>query len=239
MSESYESLVSKLMQNLSGTNAYWNQAKDDLKAIITQVGTPPSFRLCHVLNSIGQNFMISLTIPLNCHILHSVKMSSIILICLIVVFTEGTEQFVKHWLKNTRGVTWHWFRYECAVQRGYIHCHGIAKLESEAGLCDLSQTALKVFLQIMLRTDSSPELLSEKEEKIKKGKEAETIICNYVDYLKSTQNPTDPDETSWVKPVNHPCKLRFQDIQNDWDTDYENPVNLVQRHTNCSTAHCL
>lgn len=78
----------------------------------------------------------------------------------------------------------------------------------------------------------------EKAEDIKKGKEADTIICNYVDYLMSTQNPTNPD-TSWVKPQNHPCKLRFQDIQNDWDYDYENLVNLVQRHTNCSTAYCL
>ena len=58
-------------------------------------------------------------------------------------FTERTEQFVKHWLKNTLGATWHWFRYEFAVQRGSIHCHGVAKLESDPGLCELSQTALK------------------------------------------------------------------------------------------------
>lgn len=55
----------------------------------------------------------------------------------------------------------------------------------------------------------------------------------------STQNPANPDDGSWVKPANHPCKLRFEDIQNDWDNDYENLVNTVQRHTNCSTAYCL
>ena len=54
----------------------------------------------------------------------------------------------------------------------------------------------------------------------------------------STQNLTNPD-INCVKPKNHPCKLRFQDIQSDWDNDYENLVNLVQRHTNCSTAYCL
>lgn len=46
MSDSYESLISKLMhyaKNVSGTNAYWNQAKDDLKAIITQVGASTIF----------------------------------------------------------------------------------------------------------------------------------------------------------------------------------------------------
>ena len=43
---SYESLMSKLMhyaKNISGTNAYWNRAKNDLKAIITQVGAPTIF----------------------------------------------------------------------------------------------------------------------------------------------------------------------------------------------------
>lgn len=55
----------------------------------------------------------------------------------------------------------------------------------------------------------------------------------------STQNPPNPDEGNWVKSVNHPCKLRFENVQNDWDTDYKNLVNLVQRHTNCSTAYCL
>ena len=65
-------------------------------------------------------------------------------IYLIVFFTERVEKFVKHWLKNTLGSTWHWFRYEYAVQRGSIHCHGVAKLKSDPNLCELSQTALKV-----------------------------------------------------------------------------------------------
>ena len=30
-------------KNVSGTNAYWNRAKDDLKAIIIQVGAPTIF----------------------------------------------------------------------------------------------------------------------------------------------------------------------------------------------------
>ena len=45
-SQSYDSFMSKLMhyaKNVSGTNAYWNRAKDDLKAIITQVGAPTIF----------------------------------------------------------------------------------------------------------------------------------------------------------------------------------------------------
>jgi len=84
-------------------------------------------------------------------------------------------------LKNTLGGTWHWFRYEYAVQRGSIHCHGIAKLESDLGVCDLSQTAL--YCKSVKDSNLSPDLSLEKEKDIKKGKEAETIICNYVDCL--------------------------------------------------------
>ena len=54
--------------------------------------------------------------------------------------------------KHTR---WYWFRYECAVQGGSIHCHGIAKLESHPGLCDLSQTALKGYIANQLLKDNS------------------------------------------------------------------------------------
>lgn len=227
-------------KNVSGTNAYWNQAKDDLKAIITQVGAPTIFWTLSCAEFHWPEFhdLFNNTAELS----DSQRRENVVNNPHLLdwFFTERTEQFVKHWLKNTLGATWHWFRYEYAVQRGSIHCHGIAKLKSDPGLCDLSQTALKGCIANQLRKDSnlSPDLSLEKEEDIKKGKEAETIISNYVDYLMSTQNPTNPD-TSWVKPQNHPCKLRFQDIQNDWDNDYENLVNLVQRHTNCCTAYCL
>lgn len=45
-SNSYDTLMSKLMhysKNVTGTNAYWNQARDNLKAIINQNGAPTIF----------------------------------------------------------------------------------------------------------------------------------------------------------------------------------------------------
>ena len=243
-SHSYESLISKLMRyakNVCGTNAYWNRAKDDLKAIITQVGVPTIFWTLSCAEFHWPEFHDLFN---NANELSDAQRRENVINnphLLDWFFTERTEQFVKHWLKNTLGATWHWFRYEYAVQRGSIHCHGVAKLESDPGLCDLSQTALKGYLANQLVEDNnlSPELLLEKEEQIKKGKEAEEIICSYVDSLISTQNPTNPDDGDWVKPVNHPCKLTFENVQHDWDNDYENLVNLVQRHTTCSTAYCL
>ena len=62
------------------------------------------------------------------------------------LFTDRTDRFVKFWLKETLGSSWHWYRYEYAVQRGSIHCHGVAKLKNDPGLCRLTVTALKGFL---------------------------------------------------------------------------------------------
>ena len=120
-SQSYGSLMSKLMhyaKNVSGTNAYWNRAKDDLKTIITQVGAPtiswtlscaefhwPEFH--KLFNSNGEPLYSESrkNVIDNPHLLDW-------------FFTERTEQFVKYWLKKTLGATWYWFRYEYAVQRG-------------------------------------------------------------------------------------------------------------------------
>ena len=60
-------------------------------------------------------------------------------------FTNRTDRFVKFWLKETLQSSWHWYKYEYAVQRGSIHCHGVAKLK-HPGLCQLTETALKGFL---------------------------------------------------------------------------------------------
>jgi hypothetical protein len=46
LSNTYDSLMSHIMhyaKNITGTNAYWNQARDDLKTIIHQKGLPTIF----------------------------------------------------------------------------------------------------------------------------------------------------------------------------------------------------
>lgn len=178
ISNSYESLMSKLMhyaKNKSGTNAYWNRAKNDLKAIITQVGAPTIFwtlscaefhwpEFHNLFNDISEltDSQRRENVINNPHLLDW-------------FFTERVEKFVKHWLKNTLGSTWHWFLYEYAVQRGSIHCHGVAKLESDPNLCELSQTALKGFLanKSVIEGNLSSESVKQKEDEIRKGKEAE------------------------------------------------------------------
>ena len=58
-SGNYSQVMSKIMhyaKNVSGTNAYWNESKEQLRAMITQKGSPTIFWPCLVLSFIGQNF---------------------------------------------------------------------------------------------------------------------------------------------------------------------------------------
>ena len=48
---------------------------------------------------------------------------------------ERVELFVKHWLYNILNTQWHWYHFEFAVLREGIHCHGLAKLKDDPGLC--------------------------------------------------------------------------------------------------------
>ena len=120
---------------------------------------------------------------------------------------------MKNWLQNTLAAEWYWFRYEYAVQCGSIHCHGVAKLKSDPNLHELSQVALQGHLtaQSLPKDQLSPEMLLQKHQMVIQGLEAERAICNYVDFLISTQNPCNAH--NWVKPSAQPCKRQFEDIQ--------------------------
>lgn len=69
---------------------------------------------------------------------------------------------------------------------------------------------------------------------VSEGKKATEKICQYVDWLLSTCNPNPP----WIKPSVHPCQEYHKNIK-DSDSDYIDLLNMVQRHTRCSTSYCL
>ena len=112
-------------------------------------------------------------------------------------------------------------------------------------LCELSQKALSGHLAAKsLRDDKTKKFtnvdVTKRQQIVREDQEAERVICKYVDFLMSTENTCNPDSGNWVKPDIHPCRKNFDDIQQiEWDKDYENLLNSVQRHTQCSTAYCL
>ena len=131
------------------------------------------------------------------------------------------------------------------MQRGSIHCHGLAKLKDDPGLCELTKLALHGYLEARKReTIDSSKITSDDlcqiETDILNGKKAEKQVCDYVDHLISTNNPLNPDENDWIATEVHPCKLKYTDIEeSEWDDDYVNLLNTVQRHSKCNSAYCL
>ena len=114
-------------------------------------------------------------------------------------FTRRLENFIKYWLYKSLDTEWHWYRFEYQA-RGSIHCHGVAKLKNDPGLCKLSEKALKGYLAEKSLGNSEQDDLPELREQILDGKKASQLVCQYVDWLLSTDNPDPPDNGTWIKP---------------------------------------
>ena len=107
-------------------------------------------------------------------------------------------------------------------------------------MCQLTQIALKGFLAQQLKNENDCSHTNEIDQDIKVGQKAGDTACQYVDWL-STVNPNSPDEDIWIRPETHPCQRRHCDIpEHDKQSDlYVDLLNMVQRHTHCSTSYCL
>ena len=231
------SKMSRYLANISGSNAYWFKARENLKAIISTVGPPTFFftfssadmhwpELHALFNSHGSN-----TPENRCrNVINNPHITD-------WFFTHRLENFIKYWLYNSLDAEWHWYRFEYQA-RGSIHCHGVAKLKNDPGLCKLSERALKGYLAAKSLDSAELADLSKLNEQVQDGKKASDVICKYVDGLLSTYNPDPPDNGNWIKPTVHPCQQHHKDIQNT-DTDYIDLLNTVQRHTRCSSNYCL
>ena len=107
-------------------------------------------------------------------------------------------------------------------------------------MCDLTKIALKGYLAQKFKDENTVEDSSELDQDIEAGNKAAQTACKYVDWLLSTVNPNPPDEDMWIRPDVHPCQKQYKDIPEwDIDSDYVDLLNMVQRHTRCSTNYCL
>ena len=234
------SKVSRYIGNIAGTNAYWNKVREELKAIITNVGAPTLF---FTFSSADMHWpeLHALFGANTGNTTSEARRQNVINNPHIVdwFFTQRLEKFVQHWLYDTLGAKWHWFRYEYQG-RGSIHCHGTAKLNNDPGLCQLTQTALKGFLAQKFKDDNDCSDTTELDQDIEAGQKAADTVCQYVDWLLSTVNPNPPDEDMWIRPEVHPCQRSHHDIpEHEKQSDYVDLLNMVQRHTRCSTSYCL
>ena len=237
-SNTFLSKISRYVANIVGSDAYWFKVREDLKAIVTTVGTPTLF---FTFSSADMHWPELHALLGNENSTSDERRQAVINNPHIVdwFFTQRLESFIKHWLYNTLDAKWHWYRFEYQA-RGSIHCHGTAKLNNDPGLCNLTKTALKGFLAQKYKSEHQDEDTSELDQDTINGKEAANTVCKYVDWLLSTINPNPPDDGMWIKPDCHPCHKRYEDIPEvDVHDDYCDLLNMVQRHTRCSTSYCL
>ena len=94
---------------------------------------------------------------------------------------------------NCLDAKWHWYRFEYQA-RGSIHCHGVAKLKNDPGLCKLSEKALKGYLAEKAPKNADTANLPELNQQIVDGKKASEVLCKYVDWLLSTVNPVPAEQ---------------------------------------------
>ena len=81
---------------------------------------------------------------------------------------------------------------------------------------------------------------TELDQDIEAGNKAADLACQYVDWVLSTVNPNPPDDKMWIRPQVHPCQRCHNDIpEHELESDYIDLLNMVQRHTRCSTNYCL
>ena len=235
------SKLSRYLSNITGSNAYWHKAKEDLKAITSPVGAPTFFFTFSSADmhwpELHALFSSSLT-----NTTPESRRQNVINNPHITdwFFIQRLENFIKHWLYSSLDAEWHWYKFEYQA-RGSIHCHGVAKRTNDPGLCQHSETALRGYLAEMSIDKAEQTDILELNEQIVEGKKASQAVCEYVDWLLSTYNPNPPDKGSWIKPSIHPCQRQHKDIVNmqQSDDDYVDLLNMVQRHTRCSTNYCL
>lgn len=129
------------MGNITGSSAYWHRVQQDLKTIIAYKGAPTIFFTFSSadmhwpeLHKLFCSHVEHLT-PQDRrkHVIDNPHLAD-------WFFTKRLESFIKHWLYNCLGAEWHWYRYEFQA-RGSIHCHGVAKLKGDPGLCSLTDKA--------------------------------------------------------------------------------------------------
>ena len=228
------------MSNITGSNAYWQKRRNELKTIINSKGTPTIF---FTFSSADMHWpeLHSLFSNRSHDCTNEERRQNVIDNPHIIdwFFNQHLQSFIKHWLYGTLGAEWHWYRYEFQA-RGSIHCHGMAKLKNDPGRCELTGVALKGFLAEQILKQGSSEEKQTHLQDIQKGKMETKTICDYVDSLLSTWNPMLPSQSNWSKSIVHPCKQHYLDLSHDEQChDYVNLLNTVQRHTRCSTNYCL
>ena len=237
-----EQLMSRLHRYVSkvhGTKQYWYQRSLELKALIQNKGPPTFFWTVSSADTYWPE-LHKLMPHNNEDLSHPMRIQAVIRYPHITdwYFTNRLSDFVQHWLYNEMEAEWHWYRLEYQ-SRGSTHAHGCAKLKTDPGLCNLIKKAALAWEIQNSEVRASTMSSTLQQEAITEGNIAKQTVVNYCDWLTSTFNNSLPSE-DWrmPSPNNHPSAKNPLEII-DYEQDYNDLVNTVERHTRCNPAYCL
>ena len=236
-----ENLMKRLQRyaaKVQGSNQYWFQRYQELRALLDQKGPPTFFWTVSTAGTYWPELHKLMMHPSQSPATHSMRIQAVINNPHITdwYFTSKLSDWVVHWLYKTLDAEWHWYRFEYQA-RGSTYAHGCAKLKNDPDICGLVKKAAVAWL-LENSNDMPMEDNQDIQQILEERKVAEKTALEYADWLVTTVNESMPDPT-WRTPVPHPCALNITGMNDVDDEDYHNIVNTVQIHTKCSTAYCL
>jgi hypothetical protein len=109
----FMSKLSRYVDNITGSNAYWYRVCEDLKAIIAY---KEELTIFFTFSSTGMHWpQLHSLFDENCHnpTIEERRKNVIDNPHLVdCFFTKRIESFLKYWLYDTLDAEWHWYRYE-------------------------------------------------------------------------------------------------------------------------------
>ena len=226
--------IQRYAAKVQGTNQYWFQRLQELRALLDQKGPPAFFWTVSAADNYWPELHKLMPSSGVSAVSHSTRVTSVIENPYVAdwFFTSKLADFIPHWLTGCLDAEWHWYRFEYQA-RGSTHAHGCAKLSNDPGLCTLVKTAADAWQAEQRQHDVQDQAyLNLKEE----GRIAKAKVLAYADWLVTTINDALPTD-AWQLPQPHPCACQLPNVNRD--EDYCDLVNSVQRHTRCSAAYCL
>ena len=202
-------LLMKRMQRYAakilGSNQYWFQRHQELRALLDQKGPPTFFWTVSSADTYWPELHKLMPHTPGSQPAHQFRVQAVINNPHITdwFFSAKLADWIQAWLYNTLDAEWHWCRMEYQA-RGSTHAHGCAKLKNDPGICNLVKKAALGWLAAeQHQTNAEVPDYTVLHKIIHEGETAKATALEYCDWLVTTMNDSIPDE-QWRTPVPHP-----------------------------------
>ena len=204
--------LSAYSANVTGSDSYWFQRRNELEATFQQKKTATAF----FTFSYADNHWDDLhkLMPGPPATTKAQKYQNVLNNPHLVdwFFSFKFEEFLKVVFDGILEADWRWHRYEWQ-SRTSIHAHGCVRLKNDPDLVRLTSLTYKgrqAEKRLLLEDDPLKQALLI--DIIRIGNESEQIVCNYADTLLTTMNHRLDMLNNPQVPEPHPCSLNTHEI---------------------------